>query len=117
MSKMTCDACGVNVTSWSARFGDKDTTFCKKCYGTVEASNVIANKTLTSESHVNATETEVDIENLATPRQNVIVTDIQMPFSSMIVFMVKWAIASIPAMIILFIAFGLVSVFLGGIFM
>lgn len=37
----------------------------------------------------------------------VIVTDVQMPFGSMVVFMVKWALASIPAMIILF-AVGLV---------
>jgi len=34
-------------------------------------------------------------------RQNVTVTDIHMPFSSMVVFMVKWAIAAIPAFIIL----------------
>jgi hypothetical protein len=33
--------------------------------------------------------------------QNVVVTDIQMPFSSMIRFMVKWAIASVPAFLIL----------------
>lgn len=33
--------------------------------------------------------------------EKVIVTDIQMPFTSMIIFMVKWAIASIPAFIIL----------------
>ena len=34
--------------------------------------------------------------------QNVTVTDIRMPFGSMVEFMVKWAIASIPAFIILF---------------
>jgi len=34
--------------------------------------------------------------------QNVVVTDIKMSFSSMVEFMVKWAIASIPALIILF---------------
>ena len=34
-------------------------------------------------------------------KQEVIVTDIRMPFISMVVFMVKWVIASIPAMIIL----------------
>lgn len=33
--------------------------------------------------------------------QNVAVTDIRMPFLSMVVFMVKWAIAAIPALIIL----------------
>ena len=31
----------------------------------------------------------------------VIVTDIRMPFLSMVLFMVKWVIASIPAFIIL----------------
>lgn len=31
----------------------------------------------------------------------VIVTDIQMPFLSMVIFMVKWAIAAIPALFIL----------------
>lgn len=34
-------------------------------------------------------------------RQSVIVTDIRMPFFSMVVFMVKWAIAAIPAFLIL----------------
>ncbi|MBM3423708.1 MAG: hypothetical protein FJY09_10775 [Chlorobi bacterium] len=33
--------------------------------------------------------------------QRVIVTDIRMPFWSMVVFMIKWVIASIPAMIVL----------------
>jgi hypothetical protein len=33
--------------------------------------------------------------------QRVIVTDIHMPFLSMVVFMVKWAIAAIPAFVIL----------------
>ena len=31
----------------------------------------------------------------------IVVTDIRMSFSSMVVFMVKWAIATIPALIIL----------------
>lgn len=38
-------------------------------------------------------------------KQEVVVTDIQMPFGSMVVFMVKWAIAAIPAAIILFVLF------------
>lgn len=32
---------------------------------------------------------------------NVVVVDIKMPFMSMVTFMVKWAIASIPAFIVL----------------
>lgn len=42
--------------------------------------------------------------------QKVIVTDIKMPFWSMVIFMVKWVIASIPAFIILFI---LANIFIG----
>lgn len=31
----------------------------------------------------------------------VVVSDVKMPFSSMVIFMVKWAIASVPALVIL----------------
>jgi hypothetical protein len=34
-------------------------------------------------------------------KTEVVVTDIEMPFWSMVVFMVKWAVASIPAFIFL----------------
>ncbi len=46
---------------------------------------------------------------------NVRVTDINMPFLSMVVFMIKWAIASIPAMIILGIAGAVMAGIFGGI--
>ena len=35
----------------------------------------------------------------------VVISDIRMPFLSMVVFMVKWAIVSIPAIIILWMLF------------
>jgi len=44
----------------------------------------------------------------------VVVTDIRMSFTSMVVFMVKWVIASIPAFIILSIIFGLLMALFGG---
>jgi hypothetical protein len=44
--------------------------------------------------------------------QRVVVTDVQMPFGSMVTFIVKWTIAAIPALIILFIIF----MVLGGMF-
>ena len=46
----------------------------------------------------------------------VVVTDIKMSFSSMVVFMVKWAIATIPAIIILTAAGSLTLVILKLIF-
>lgn len=48
--------------------------------------------------------------------QHVVVTDFDMPFGSMVTFMVKWAIAAIPAVIILFIVFAIAGAMLGGMF-
>ena len=39
------------------------------------------------------------------------IVDIYMPFGSMVVFMVKWAIASIPAILILMVLFAIFSGF------
>lgn len=46
-------------------------------------------------------------------RQEIVVTDIKMPFMSMVVFMIKWAIASIPAFILLSILFGIFTLIFG----
>ena len=46
----------------------------------------------------------------------VIVTDVQMKFWSMVTFMVKWAVASIPAVIILLILGSVLSVVFAGFF-
>lgn len=46
-------------------------------------------------------------------RREVVVTDIKIPFWSMVVLMVKWAIAAIPAVIILMLLAGLISILLG----
>ena len=45
--------------------------------------------------------------------QQVIITDIRMPFGSMVVFMVKWAIASIPALLLLGLLAAMGSLFAG----
>ncbi len=46
--------------------------------------------------------------------RHVVVTDIRMPFWSMVIFMVKWAIASIPALFILGVIAMLLAMLLGG---
>ena len=38
-------------------------------------------------------------------KPEVVVTDLKIPFWSMVVLMVKWAIAAIPAVIVLFLIF------------
>lgn len=48
-------------------------------------------------------------------RQSVVVTDIDMPFWSMVGFMIKWAIAAIPAMIVLFILFSIIGAILAAV--
>jgi hypothetical protein len=49
-------------------------------------------------------------------RDEVVVTDIRMPFLSMVVFLVKLAVAAIPAMIILSLIGMLVSMIVGATF-
>ena len=44
------------------------------------------------------------------------IIDIKMPFGSMVMFMVKWAIAAIPALIILALLGAFVAAFLGALF-
>ena len=46
-------------------------------------------------------------------KRNVVVVDVEMPFLSMVIFMVKWAIATIPAIIILYVA----AMLFGGVLM
>lgn len=48
--------------------------------------------------------------------QQVTVVNIKMPFISMVIFMVKFAIASIPAFLILSVIFGLLAMVFGGVF-
>jgi hypothetical protein len=47
---------------------------------------------------------------------HVVVVDVKMPFWSMVTFMVKWAIASIPAIIILLVIGAVAAGILGGLF-
>jgi len=46
--------------------------------------------------------------------QKVSIVDVNMPFGSMVVFIFKWTIASIPAMIIVFVVGAVVFGVLGG---
>ncbi len=47
--------------------------------------------------------------------KRVTIRDINMSFGSMVIFMIKWSIAAIPAMIVLGIIFALVTAVLGGV--
>jgi hypothetical protein len=49
-------------------------------------------------------------------KREVVVTDVKIPFWSMIVLMVEWAIAAIPALIILLVIGTVVSTVIGALF-
>lgn len=53
---------------------------------------------------------------MSNDKQEVIVTDVQIPFWSMVVLMVKWAIAAIPAVTILLVLGAVGSMVVGAIF-
>jgi hypothetical protein len=58
---------------------------------------------------------------MSTDYGKVIVTDIKIPFKSMVILMVKWAVATIPALVILIligsISFGIISSLMGNWYM
>ena len=53
---------------------------------------------------------------MADSAHEVVVTDIKIPFWSMVVLMVKWALAAIPAIIILIVIGAILSAILGALF-
>jgi hypothetical protein len=53
---------------------------------------------------------------MADNTQEIVVTDIRIPFWSMVVLMVKWALAAIPAVIILIVIGTILSMALGTMF-
>lgn len=82
---------------------------CKSC-GEVFNANDMKDGLCT-----NCINTPFKVETISAKKNNeVIVTDIKMPFWSMVVFMIKWAIASIPAIFILMIIFTVLAGLLGG---
>ncbi len=53
---------------------------------------------------------------MADDKREVVVTDVKIPFWSMVVLMVKWAVAAIPALIILLVIGSVVSMVMAAIF-
>jgi hypothetical protein len=53
---------------------------------------------------------------MADEKREVVVTDVKIPFWSMVVLMVKWAVAAIPALIILIFIWAVASMVLTAIF-
>jgi hypothetical protein len=79
-----------------------------------ESDTVALNDKKNTNQNINENKETVTVEMRGT--QTVKVSDFDMPFGSMVVFMVKWAIASIPALIILMILFAIFGGFTLAIF-
>ena len=111
--KFKCIHCDTEITSKFLKVGEM--AECKKCG---EKNTIPKSAEGISESEIKSEHTISDafddgskkqsnsktIEVSATQSHNaneVIITDIKMKFGSMVEFMVKWAVASIPAVIIL----------------
>jgi hypothetical protein len=62
-----------------------------------------------------------EVTGMSTDSSKVVVTDIKIPFRSMVILMVKWAVATIPALVILIlfgsITFGIISSLMGNWYM
>lgn len=58
----------------------------------------------------------IDTRDPDSQRKEVVVVDVRIPFASMVVLLVKWAIAAIPAVIILILLIGIISTIFGGMF-
>ena len=83
--------------------------------GNLKGKETSTSKSKTTKKTKNKEPMDVFVDNVHPI--NVTVRDIEMSFTSMVMFMVKWAIASIPALIILFIIFNIIiGVFGLGIF-
>jgi hypothetical protein len=53
---------------------------------------------------------------MSNEQREIVVVDVKIPFLSMVILLVKWAIAAIPAMLILLALGAIVSMVLGGVF-
>ncbi len=81
----------------------EEAKYCKKC-GTYLSSTILEKPKAKSESR----------EAKHISQMNVAITDVNIPFSSMVVLIVKWTMASIPALFILFIFGAIIIGMLGG---
>ena len=124
--QFNCQHCNELIISKFLKVGEL--AECKKCG---EKNTIPKSAEVISESEIKSEHTISDafddgskkqsnsktIEVSATQSHNtneVIITDIKMKFGSMVVFMVKSVLASIPAMIILMVLFNLITAILIG---
>ena len=105
MEQVFCKKCDSEK---SLKEGKKNLNLCPDCNSDLSAglksSSTPKAKTTSTKKKNESKTIEVSTHKGESEQfQPVTIEDIKMPFGSMVMFMVKWVIASIPAMIILFI--------------
>lgn len=94
-------------------------TYCPKCGVSLPSPTAECPYCSPREAGANKSEASYHARSgtgfLPQKRQEVVVVDVSVPFWSMVLFMVKWAIASIPALLILIVLGVAFSGLLGGI--
>ena len=85
-----------------------------KGYNDVKSQNDLQSKKDQRSENTNPQRDKVLTQTIIEVKE-VVITDIKIPFNSMVFFMIKWTIASIPAGIILSILFYLAIALFGGI--
>jgi len=105
----SCKNCGESFKSGISWANE---SYCKKCWVDGGLSKQAAAE---GEAEENTAQASVVLD-AGSATTEVIVRDIQMKFGSMVVFLVKWALASIPAMIILTLIALVFSAIFGGSF-
>ncbi len=100
--EVTCSNCKNTVLAPSEMAGQTDE--CPECGHQIKIPGPRFMKT----------ESKATDSGRTMPIQTVVVSDIQMKFGSMVVFMIKWVLASIPAFLILaFMGFLLMAIMAG----
>jgi hypothetical protein len=90
---MLCNRCGQRAPEGATR--------CSRCGNRVGSPSVDVQIAWAQEEPSMEKEQRMSTATGPASRPEVMVTDIRMPFWSMVIFMVKWAIVSIPAILIL----------------
>ncbi len=86
-SKTVCDECGASIED----------------IPTIEHSNTISDYTEVINQLKALNEKVSSIETNTINNRSVIISDVNMTFEAIVKFMIKWAVATIPAAIILFV--------------
>ncbi len=97
-SNKECDVCGASLEGVSIQDSSTDNP------DQSELLNIIK----TMRDRIEA------IEINTRKKESVAISDVNMSFGSMVIFMIKWAIAAIPAAIILFFLISLITTIFGG---